>query len=254
MRPGMDSAFGLHHVAHAHNAEIGADSLAGMDARSMKIGAAEMQRSEPRPRSAAPRRSATEVRAWLAAQRARPAAAVGGHRRGVRRAPGVGAQAGRRPAGGRVLAGAIRRPGRLAGAVAGLRGGVLPRPAGRSGSARTACSCSAPTLFAHGSAEQRDRILPPMATGPSEVWAQAWSEPGAGSDLAAIRSARAVAKAELAAGCCPGRRPGARGRRSRTGRSACSAPIPGRSGTAGLTYLMFDLRAPGVTVRPIAPA
>jgi enoyl-CoA hydratase len=36
MRPGMDSVFGLHHVAHAHNAETGADSLAGMDARSMK--------------------------------------------------------------------------------------------------------------------------------------------------------------------------------------------------------------------------
>ena len=36
MRNGMDSVFGLHHVAHAHNAEIGGDSLAGMDARSMK--------------------------------------------------------------------------------------------------------------------------------------------------------------------------------------------------------------------------
>ena len=36
MRPGMDSVFGLHHLAHAHNAEVGADSLAGMDARAMK--------------------------------------------------------------------------------------------------------------------------------------------------------------------------------------------------------------------------
>jgi enoyl-CoA hydratase len=36
MRTGMDSVFGLHHVAHAHNAETGVDSLAGMDARSMK--------------------------------------------------------------------------------------------------------------------------------------------------------------------------------------------------------------------------
>jgi enoyl-CoA hydratase len=36
MRPGMDSVFGLHHVGHAHNAEVGGDSLAGMDARSMK--------------------------------------------------------------------------------------------------------------------------------------------------------------------------------------------------------------------------
>jgi enoyl-CoA hydratase len=37
LRNGMDSVFGLHHVAHAHNAETGADSLAGMNARSMKV-------------------------------------------------------------------------------------------------------------------------------------------------------------------------------------------------------------------------
>jgi len=36
LRTGMESVFGLHHFAHAHNAEVGADSLGGMDARSMK--------------------------------------------------------------------------------------------------------------------------------------------------------------------------------------------------------------------------
>ena len=36
MRAGMDSVFGLHHFAHAHNAEVGTDALAGMDARAMK--------------------------------------------------------------------------------------------------------------------------------------------------------------------------------------------------------------------------
>ena len=36
MRTGMDSVFGLHHFAHAHNAEVGKDSLAGMDARAMR--------------------------------------------------------------------------------------------------------------------------------------------------------------------------------------------------------------------------
>ncbi|GAB2809542.1 enoyl-CoA hydratase [Lentzea nigeriaca] len=36
MRAGMDSVFGLHHFAHAHNAEVSPDALAGMDARSMK--------------------------------------------------------------------------------------------------------------------------------------------------------------------------------------------------------------------------
>jgi enoyl-CoA hydratase len=36
LRSGMDSVFGLHHFAHAHNAETSADSLGGMDARSMR--------------------------------------------------------------------------------------------------------------------------------------------------------------------------------------------------------------------------
>ncbi len=36
LRTGIDSVYGLHHVAHAHNAEAGGDSLAGHDARSMR--------------------------------------------------------------------------------------------------------------------------------------------------------------------------------------------------------------------------
>ncbi|MGH9301363.1 MAG: enoyl-CoA hydratase [Acidimicrobiales bacterium] len=36
MRAGMDAVFGLHHLAHAHNAEVSVDSLAGQDARSMR--------------------------------------------------------------------------------------------------------------------------------------------------------------------------------------------------------------------------
>ena len=35
MRAGMDSVFGLHHFAHAQNAEVSTDSLGGLDAKSM---------------------------------------------------------------------------------------------------------------------------------------------------------------------------------------------------------------------------
>lgn len=35
LRAGMDSVFGLHHAAHAHNAEVGKDSLAGLGAKNM---------------------------------------------------------------------------------------------------------------------------------------------------------------------------------------------------------------------------
>ncbi|MFF4039682.1 acyl-CoA dehydrogenase family protein [Streptomyces sp. NPDC001816] len=45
----------------------------------------------------------------------------------------------------------------------------------------------APTLIIHGSEEQKSRFLPPVAAG-EELWCQGYSEPGAGSDLAGVRT------------------------------------------------------------------
>ncbi|MFD8543280.1 acyl-CoA dehydrogenase family protein [Streptomyces sp. NPDC059649] len=112
-------------------------------------------------------------------------------------------------------------------------------------------SLLAPTLFEHGTAEQRARILPPMASG-EVIWAQAWSEPEAGSDLASLRSTAVrtdggwllngqktwssrAAFADRAFGLF------------RSDRDGLTAGRPHR----GLTYLMFPLDADGVTVRPL---
>ena len=47
-----------------------------------------------------------------------------------------------------------------------------------------------PTLMDFGTAEQKARFLPAMAAG-EHVWAQGWSEPNAGFDMAAIRTTAA---------------------------------------------------------------
>ena len=47
MRAGMDSVFGLHHFAHAHNAEVSADALGGLDARDMARKAANVDPGTP---------------------------------------------------------------------------------------------------------------------------------------------------------------------------------------------------------------
>jgi enoyl-CoA hydratase len=46
LQTGMDSVFGLHHLGHAHNAEVGVDSLAGMDARSMRSAGASTRNTD----------------------------------------------------------------------------------------------------------------------------------------------------------------------------------------------------------------
>ncbi|MFE6283982.1 acyl-CoA dehydrogenase family protein [Streptomyces sp. NPDC057877] len=110
-------------------------------------------------------------------------------------------------------------------------------------------SLLAPTLFEHGTEEQRARVLPSMATG-AVVWAQAWSEPEAGSDLASLRSraVRADGGWLLTGQKTWSSRAAFADRAFGLFRSDPEAPQPHR----GLVYLMFDLRAPGVTVRPIA--
>ncbi|MCH5675404.1 acyl-CoA dehydrogenase family protein [Streptomyces gilvus] len=109
-------------------------------------------------------------------------------------------------------------------------------------------SLLAPTLFDHGTEEQRARVLPSMATG-EVIWAQAWSEPEAGSDLASLRS-RAVRTDGgwlLTGQKTWSSRAAFADRAFGLFRSDPDTPKPHQ----GLTYLMFDLRAPGVTVRPI---
>lgn len=109
-------------------------------------------------------------------------------------------------------------------------------------------SLLAPTLFDHGTEEQRARVLPSMATG-EVIWAQAWSEPEAGSDLASLRS-RAVRTDGgwlLTGQKTWSSRAAFADRAFGLFRSDPDTPKPHQ----GLTYLMFGLRAPGVTVRPV---
>jgi alkylation response protein AidB-like acyl-CoA dehydrogenase len=107
----------------------------------------------------------------------------------------------------------------------------------------------APTLFHFGTPEQQARVLPRMAAA-EDLWAQGWSEPNAGSDLAGIQS-RAV-------------RDEARGGWRLSGQKAwCTRGAfcdwmfglfrsdPSAERHRGLTYFLVPLRAPGVTVRPV---
>lgn len=115
--------------------------------------------------------------------------------------------------------------------------------------AQNGISLLAPILFDHGTPSQRERYLADMANG-TTIWAQAWSEPGAGSDLAAIRST--AARDEARSGWV------LNGQKIWSSRAPWAdrgfglfRSDPTAERHKGLTYFMFPLDAAGITVRPI---
>jgi hypothetical protein len=105
-----------------------------------------------------------------------------------------------------------------------------------------------PTLMEFGTPEQKARYLPKMASS-EEVWAQGWSEPNAGSDMAAIQTL-AVRDGDHYV---------LRGQKTWASRGAFADYLfglfrsdPDSERHRGLTFLLVPLRAPGISVRPIA--
>lgn len=104
-----------------------------------------------------------------------------------------------------------------------------------------------PTIMEYGTPDQKARFLTPMARG-EVMWSQGWSEPGAGSDMAAIRT-KAIRDGDHYV---------INGQKTWSSRAAFAdwcfglfRTDPESKRHKGLSFILVPLDAPGVVVRPI---
>ena len=120
--------------------------------------------------------------------------------------------------------------------------------AGAPGVGGSGVSMLGPTLIMHGSDEQKERYLPPILNG-EVTWAQGYSEPGSGSDLASLTT-RAVRDGDDFV--INGQKIWTSAAHTADAMFALVRTDPDAPKHRGISFVMIDdIHTPGITVRPL---